>query len=189
MLNFVRTIEIIISFQLILISTMVPFLISLPTAINYEKILGFPITLQVPVMILISLLFEKQSVYKAFTIYLILGLFVFPIFTQGGSLGYLLTPNFGYLIGFYPLINIINNLNNKNKIYIFQFIKKGLLAISTMHIIGILYNFFQMLYYRQIDLFLNNLGSYSLSKIGYHILMLIPLSLLIKPINHFKNNK
>ena len=188
MLNFIRTIEIIISFQLILISTMFSFLISEPTGKIYEQILEIPITLQVPVMILISLLFKKQVVYKALTIYIILGLFVIPIFTHGGSLGYLLTPNFGFLIGFYPLINIIDNLNN-NKIYIFQFIKKGLLAISAMHIIGILYNFFQMLYYRQIDLFLNNLGSYSLSKIGYHFLMLIPLSLLIKPINHLKYNK
>ena len=122
MLNFIRTIEIIISFQLILISTMFSFLISQPTANNYQKILEIPITLQVPVMILISLLFEKQVVYKALTTYLILGLFVFPIFTHGGSLGYLLTPNFGFLIGFYPLINIINNLYN-NKIYIFQFFK------------------------------------------------------------------
>ena len=167
---------------------MFSFLISQPTTNNYQKILEIPITLQVPVMILISLLFEKQVVYKALTTYLILGLFVFPIFTHGGSLGYLLTPNFGFLIGFYPLINIINNLYN-NKIYIFQFFKKGLLAISAMHIIGIFYNFFQMLYYRQIDLFLSNLGSYSLSKIGYHILMLIPLSFLIKPINHFRYNK
>ena len=47
-----------------------------------------------------------------------MGLFILPVFHQGGSLGYLLTPNFGYLLGLYPLIKIIDNLNNRNKIII-----------------------------------------------------------------------
>ena len=55
---------------------------------------------------------------KTYTIYLLVGLFLLPIFHQGGSLGYLLTPNFGYLLGIYPLIKIINNYDNNcpNKI-------------------------------------------------------------------------
>jgi biotin transport system substrate-specific component len=40
--------------------------------------------------------------------------------------------------------------------------------------------------YRQFNLFLYNLGKYSLGKIGYHFLMLFPLLLVIKPIEHFK---
>ena len=156
---------------------------------KYSQILEIPINMQIPTIIFISLLFERQVVYNAFTIYLFIGVFILPILNQGGSLGYLLTPNFGYLIGTYFLIKIIDNFKKENKLSILNFLFKGILAISSMHIVGILYNFLQMLYYNQIDLFLYNLGYYSISKIGYHFLMLVPLSLLIKPLINFKYKK
>ena len=118
-----------------------------------------------------------------------MGLFILPVFHQGGSLGYLLTPNFGYLLGLYPLIKIIDDLNDRNKINIGNFLKKGFIAISAMHLTGIFYNFIQIIFYSQSNLFLYNLGKYSLGKIGYHFLMLFPLLLLIKPIERLKHNK
>ena len=39
------------------------------------------------------------------------------------------------------------------------------------------------------NIFLYNLGKYSVGKIGYHCLILLPLSLLIKPIKRLKNSK
>ena len=118
-----------------------------------------------------------------------MGLFILPIFQQGGSLGYLLTPNFGYLLGLYPLIKIIGNLNNRNKINVGKFLKNGFIAIGAMHLTGIFYNFIQNIFYSQFNLFLYNLGKYSLGKIGYHFLMLFPLLLLIKPVESLKHNK
>ena len=115
-----------------------------------------------------------------------MGLFIFPVFHQGGSIGYLLTPNFGYLLGLYPLIKIIDNLNTRNEINVGNFLKNGFIAIGVMHLTGIFYNFIQILFYSQFNLFLYNLGKYSLGKIGYHFLMLLPLLLLIKPIEHLK---
>ena len=105
------------------------------------------------------------------------------------NLVYLLTPNFGYLLGLYPLINIIDNLNNRNKINVGHFLKNGFIAIGTMHLTGIFYNFLQIIFYSQFNLFLYNLGKYSLGKIGYHFLMLFPLLLLIKPIKRLKLSK
>ena len=186
MLNFLKTIEVLISLQSIIISSMIPLFISLPLN-NLDNSIDLPITLQIPTIIFISLLFRGKVVLIALTIYLFLGLFIVPIFYQGGSLGYILTPNFGYLIGFYPLIKIIDKLNKKNKINIYDFIKTGILAISTMHLFGIIYSLIQMLYYRQMNLFLYNFGNFSLGKIGYEYLMLLPLSLLIKPINYFRS--
>jgi len=84
-----------------------------------------PITWQIPAIILLTLIFHKKVVFRAFSIYIFLGLFILPVFHQGGSLGYLLTPNFGYLLGLYPLIKIINNLNNRNKINVGNFLKNG----------------------------------------------------------------
>ena len=184
MLNYIKVIEILISLQAIYISTMIPVYSTIQDSSNFNKSFEIPITWQIPTIILISLIFKKKVVYIAFSIYLYLGLFLIPIFHQGGSLGYLLTPNFGYLIGIYPLIKIIGNLNTINKIDTFDFIKCGILAITTMHICGIIYSFIQMFYYNKLSSFLYNFSSYSLGKIGFHFLMLIPLSLLIKPINY-----
>ena len=186
MLNYLKVIEILISLQSIIISTMIPVLIKLPVDIRFNNIIDFPISFNIPTIILISLIFRWKIVFIAFNIYMFLGLFILPVFHQGGSLGYLLTPNFGYLIGIYPLIWIIDKLNKKNKIFIFDFIKTGIIAISAMHITGLFYGLIQMLYYKQLDFFFYNLGNYSLGKIGYHYLMLLPISLLIKPINNLK---
>ena len=101
----------------------------------------------------------------------------------------MLTPNFGYLLGVYPLIKIIDNLNARNKITVGHFLKNGFIAIGAMHLTGISYSFIQIIFYSQFNLFLYNLGKYSVGKIGYHFLMLFPLLLLIKPIERFKRSK
>ena len=101
----------------------------------------------------------------------------------------MLTPNFGYLLGLYPLIKIIDNLNSRKKINVGNFLKNGFIAISAMHLTGIFYNLIQNIFYSQFNLFLYNLGKYSLGNIGYHFLMLFPLLLLIKPIELLKRSK
>ena len=190
MLNFYKLIEILLSLQALIISTMIPVYIPLTFLNKYSNNIEIPITWQIPTIILLTLIFERKVVLRAFTIYIILGLFIYPVFHQGGSIGYLLTANFGYLLGTYPLIKIIDNLNKRNQMNIINFLKNGILAICAMHIIGIFYNFIQIIFFNQFNIFLYNLGKYSVGKIGYHLLMLIPLTLLIKPINYlkYKNN-
>ena len=189
MLNFYKLIETLVSLQLLLITTMLPVYIPLPFFYKTNSSLEFPITWQIPTIIFLTLIFQKKVVFRAFSLYLILGLFVYPVFHEGGSIGYLLTPNFGYLLGVYPLIKIIDNLNYRNKINTGIFLINGFIAISAMHLTGIFYNFFQTILYSQFNLFLYNLGKYSLGKIGYHFLMLFPLLLLIKPIERLKRSK
>ena len=189
MLNFYKLIEILVSFQSLVITSMIP--VYIPLAFIYKSSNNFelPITWQIPTIILLTLIFHKKVVLRAFSLYIILGIFIFPVFHQGGSIGYLLTPNFGYLLGLYPLIKIIDNLNTRNKLNHETFLKNGFIAIGAMHLTGILYNFIQTIFYNQFNLFLYNLGKYSLGKIGYHLLMLFPLLLLIKPIERLKRSK
>ena len=189
MLNFYKLIEILVSLQSLVITSMIPVYIPLPFIYKSSNNFELPITWQIPTVILLTLIFHKKVVFRAFSIYIILGLFILPVFHQGGSMGYLLTPNFGYLLGYYPLIKIIDNLNTRNKINVRSFLKNGLIAIVAMHLTGIFYNFVQIIFYSQFNLFLYNLGKYSLGKIGYHFLMLFPLLLLIKPIERLKHNK
>jgi len=189
MLNLYKLIEILVSLQSLVISTLLPFYIPLPFVGESNNSFEMPITWQIPTIILLTLIFHKIVVFRAFSIYIILGLFIAPVFHQGGSIGYLLTPNFGYLLGSYPLINIIDNLNTRNKINIGNFLKNGFIAIGAMHLTGIFYNLIPTLYYIQFNLFLYKLGKYSLGKIGYHFLMLFPILLLIKPIERLKRSK
>ena len=189
MLNFYKLIEILVSLQSLVITSLLPFYIPLPFIYKSSNNFELPITWQIPTIILLTLIFHKKVVFRAFSIYLILGLFIFPVFNQGGSIGYLLTPNFGYLLGLYPLIKIIDNLNTRNKINVGNFLKNGFIAVVTMHLTGIFYNFIKTLFYSQYNLFFYNLGKYSLGKIGYHFLMLFPLLLLIKPIELLKRRK
>ena len=188
MLNFYKIIEIIVSVQSLIISNMIPVYIPLQYIDKSSSSFELPITWQITTVILLTLIFYRRVVYKAFTVYLIIGLFLFPVFHQGGSLGYLLTPNFGYLLGTYPLIKIIDKLN-KNKITFSNLFLNGFLAISAMHLTGILYNFIQIIYYQDLNVFFYNIGKYTIGKIGYHLIMLIPIIFLIKPINYIKYNK
>ena len=189
MLSFYKLIEILVSLQSLVISTMLPVYIPLPFVDESNNSYEIPITWQIPTVILLTLIFQKEVVLKAFFIYIFLGLFIVPVFHQGGSIGYLLTPNFGYLLGLYPLIKIIDNLNKRNKINFGNFLIKGSIAICALHLTGIFYNFIQIIFFSNFNIFLYNLGKYSLGKIGYHFLMLLPLLLLIKPIKHFKKSK
>ena len=187
MLNFYKLIEILVSLQSLVITTMLPVYIPLPFLDKSSNSFEMPITWQIPTVILLTLIFHKRVVFRAFSLYVILGLFISPVFHQGGSIGYLLTPNFGYLLGVYPLIKIIDSFNNRNKINIGNFLINGLIAIFAMHLTGILYNFIQIIFYGDINIFLYNLGKYSIGKIGYHFLIFLPLILFVKPINHLKH--
>ena len=139
MLNLYKLIEILVSLQSLVITTMLPVYIPLPFLDKSSNTFEMPITWQIPTIILLTLIFQKRVVFRAFSIYIFVGLFIFPVFHQGGSIGYLFTPNFGYLLGIYPLINIIDNLNT-NKVDVGKFLKNGFIAIGAMHLTGIFYN-------------------------------------------------
>ena len=189
MLNFYKLIEILVSLQSLVITTMLPVYLPLPFIDKSSNSFELPITWQIPTIILLTLIFQKKVVFRAFSIYIILGLFISPVFHEGGSIGYLLTPNFGYLLGVYPLIKIIDNLNNRNEINIGNFLINGFIAICAMHLTGIFYSFIQTILYSKFNLFLYNLGKYSVGKIGYQFLMLFPLLIVIKPLKLLKHNK
>ena len=177
------------SLQLLVITTFLPVYIPLPFIDKSSNSFEMPITWQIPTIIFLTLIFRKKVLFRAFSLYIILGLFIFPIFHQGGSIGYLLTPNFGYLLGIYPLIKIIDNLNARNKINIGNFLINGFLAIVVMHLTGIFYNLIQIIFYSEFNVFMYNLGKYSVGKVGYHLLMLLPLLLVIKPIKFLRSSK
>ena len=113
MLNCNKNLEILISLQTIIISTLIPVYITIPFTNRLNQTFEIPITWQIPSIILITLIFSRKIVLKAFTIYLLIGLFYLPVFHGGGSVGYILTHEFGYLLGFIPAAWICGFLANK----------------------------------------------------------------------------
>jgi len=84
--------------------------------------------------------------------YLIIGLFYLPVFHGGGSVGYILTHEFGYLLGFIPAAwtcgflaknNLTANLIN----YSFY----TAIALCIVHIIGIIYLIFGKIFGNWVD--------------------------------------
>ena len=59
-----------------------------------------PFTLQFLFTTLAGLLLGAKQGTVAVAIYIVIGLAGLPVFSQGGGLGYVLQPTFGYIIGF-----------------------------------------------------------------------------------------
>jgi biotin transport system substrate-specific component len=60
------------------------------------------ITFQIGAVLLVGCLGGKNAGVLSQIAYLVLGLTSLPVFTQGGGIGYLKEPTFGYLLGFVP---------------------------------------------------------------------------------------
>ena len=59
-----------------------------------------PLTLQTLSVVLAGLVLGSKRGAVAVAVYVVAGLVGLPVFTQGGGLGYLLNPTFGYILGF-----------------------------------------------------------------------------------------
>ena len=178
--------EFLICIEVIFLATFVPYYIAFENKEINITLVNFPITFQVTSFIVLTFLFSGNLVIKAHLTYLITGLFFIPLFSGGGSLGYLLTPNFGYLLGLFPLVRIINTLNKKRKINIPEIFRTCLYSLIIMHFVGISYLSIQSIMFDKLSLIPYNISLFSLSKIPYEIIALIPTVLIIKLINNFK---
>jgi len=179
MLNLKKNIELLISTQCIFIFSMIPVFLAIPSNGNNFKILDLPVNWQIPIVIFLTILFSGEILIKSLTIYIFLGLFFLPVFNDGGSLGYILTPNFGFILGMYPMIININKLNSKTKLSITKFLFNGIISLLILHLIGILYLITQLTLFNRIELILYSVGKFSLASLPFQILMLFPCSILL----------
>ncbi len=102
---------------------------------------------QIHGVLLTSLLCGPQIGTISSISYLIIGLFYLPVFHGGGSVGYILTHEFGYLLGFIPAAwtcGFLAKQNSNANLINYSFYTA--LSLCIVHIIGIIYlilgNFF-----------------------------------------------
>ncbi len=74
------------------------------------KTFSLGVTYQVGAVLLVGCLGGKNAAVISQIAYIFLGLTLLPVFTQGGGIGYLREPSFGYLLGFIPGAWICGNL-------------------------------------------------------------------------------
>lgn len=99
-----------------------------------------PVTLQTFFVLLTGLVLPLKSSTLAITTYIALGLIGLPIFSGGGGLGYVLMPNFGFIIGFLIATVIISDITQKLKYSkLWHYIAVSLLGIAIIYIIGVFY--------------------------------------------------
>tara|TARA_Y100000766_G_scaffold268640_1_gene264935 strand:- start:3 stop:512 length:510 start_codon:yes stop_codon:yes gene_type:complete len=122
---------------------MVPSSIIFPQEGIYLSIIPLQSNWQIQGLFLTSLLCGPQIGTISAISYLIIGLFYLPVFHGGGSVGYILTHEFGYLLGFIPAAwtcGFLAKQNTKANLIDYSFYTS--LSLCIVHITGIIYLIF-----------------------------------------------
>ena len=129
--------------MLIIICAMIPSSIIFPQEDLSLSNIPLQSNWQIQGLLLTSLLCGPQIGMVSAISYLIIGLFYLPVFHGGGSVGYILTHEFGYLLGFIPAAWTCGFLAKKNtNANLINYSLYTALSLCIVHIIGIIYLIF-----------------------------------------------
>ncbi len=166
---------------IILVGGMIPSAIFIIKNNLSLGIIDLPISWQVPSLILTGLLCGPKAGIISVVAYLTIGLFYLPVFQGGGSLGYIETAAFGYLVGFLPAVWITGQMvqlrRNNTMLRLFLI---SIFGITVIHAVGITNLFVGTLTSRWDNTLMELIYIYSISNIAFHILLCLPVVLLSK---------
>ena len=126
--------------MLITICAMIPSYIISPQEDLFLSIIPLHSSWQIQGLLLTSLLCGPQIGMVSAISYLIIGLFYLPVFHGGGSVGYILTHEFGYLLGFIPAAwtcGFLAQQDSKTNLVNYSFYSS--ISLCIVHIIGIIF--------------------------------------------------
>lgn len=110
--------------------------------LNYKDFLyTYKIVPQIPAIMFVGSLLGRKYGIISILLYIILGLFVIPVFAVGGGVNYLFEYGFGYILAYIPAVFFSDSIlksgfSNKN------IFKASLVGVLTIHLIGVLYMLF-----------------------------------------------
>ena len=123
-----------------MICTMTPSYIILPKEDLSLSVIPLQSNWQIPGLLLTPLLCGPQIGTISAISYLIIGLFYLPVFHGGGSVGYILTHEFGYLLGFIPAAWTCGYLVEKNsRANLINYSLYTTISLSVLHLTGLIY--------------------------------------------------
>ena len=117
------------------------FFIALITVGAFIKIpIGpVPITLQFMFVLFAGHILNVKSAAITLIIYTAMGLMGLPVFSGGGGISYILTPTFGYIIGFIFAAIIVSAVSRKGKNAFLKYLFANLLGFIAVYICGLGY--------------------------------------------------
>lgn len=98
----------------------------------------FCIIPQIPVLMFICSSFGKKTGLSAVILYILCGLFIFPVFALGGGISYVAQYSFGYILAFIPAVIIAGTFLQKKYSFLYMFYA-AVSGVIIIHFIGILY--------------------------------------------------
>ena len=96
---------------------------------------------QIPVIVFVAALLGRIFGVIPVLVYISIGLFVYPVFALGGGIKYIFDYNFGYILAYIPAVFFSASIL-KSGFSIKNIIQASIVAVLTIHIIGILYTLF-----------------------------------------------
>tara|TARA_B100000214_G_scaffold348484_1_gene300592 strand:+ start:45 stop:617 length:573 start_codon:yes stop_codon:yes gene_type:complete len=165
--------------MLVIICAMIPSSIIFPQEDLSLSIIPLNSNWQIQGLLLTSLICGPQIGVISAISYIIIGLFYLPVFHGGGSVGYILTHEFGYLLGFIPAAWICGFLANKNSnpnLIYYSFYTA--LSLCIVHIIGIIYLVFGKIFGSWLDNLSDLILINTLIPFPTQLLLCISISLL-----------
>ena len=165
--------------MLIIIFAMLPSSIIFPKEDLSLSIIPLHSNWQIHGLLLTSLLCGPQIGTTSAISYLIIGLFFLPVFHGGGSVGYILTHEFGYLLGFIPAAWICGFLAKKtSKANLINYSFFTTIALFIVHVIGIIYLIFGKIFGNWLDSLYDLIWINTFIPFPTQLLLCISISLL-----------
>lgn len=107
-----------------------------------------PFTMQTFFIVLSGMLLGKKLGAASALVYLAVGLIGIPVFTQGGGIGYVLKPSFGYLIGFVAGAFVTGAVAHRVvKPSFWRLMLAALAGLLVVYVLGTAYFYFLSNYY------------------------------------------
>lgn len=96
---------------------------------------------QIPIVMFVGTFLGRKYGIMSILLYILLGLFVIPVFALGGGPKYILEYGFGYILAYIPAVFFADSIlksgfTNRNMIH------AVLVGVLTIHLIGVLYMLF-----------------------------------------------
>lgn len=107
-----------------------------------------PVTMQLEFAVFAGLLLGKKQGVISIVVYIIVGLIGVPVFTGGGGIGYILSPTFGYIIGFALGSFVSGSIIGRFKQHTYtRYLAASLFGMIAVYSVGVLYYWLIMTFY------------------------------------------
>ena len=103
-----------------------------------------PVTFQVLVVLLSGFLLGRRLGALSQIAYIAMGLLGFPVFTTGGGIQSVLSPTFGYILGFVPMAWCAGRLTEGEQPGVARYFLAGVASVAVLYVAGASFLFWNM---------------------------------------------